>query len=79
MDSEQGQFELTESVYLTLLVKHEPSLRAYARSSVPDWRAVDEHTYQSLNLELDFKTIADAHARIRELSRQRSNKIGRHE
>lgn len=41
-----------------------------------DWRAVYEHTYRSLNLEFDFNTIADAHARIRELFRQRSNSIG---
>ena len=42
MDIEQPQFELTESAFLTLLVKHEPSLRAYARSLVPDWDLVDE-------------------------------------
>jgi len=42
MDYEQRQFELTESAFLTLLVKHEPSLRVYARSLVPDWDLVDE-------------------------------------
>lgn len=42
MDDETPQFELTESAFLTLLVKHEPSLRAYARSLVPDWDLVDE-------------------------------------
>ena len=42
MDNEQPQFELTESAFLTLLVKHEPSLRVYARSLVPDWDLVDE-------------------------------------
>ena len=42
MENEPPQFELTESEFLTLLVKHEPSLRAYARSLVPDWDLVDE-------------------------------------
>ena len=42
MDIEQPQFELTESAFLTLLVKHEPALRGYARSLVPDWDLVDE-------------------------------------
>jgi RNA polymerase sigma-70 factor (ECF subfamily) len=42
MENEQPQFELTESAFLTLLVKHEPSLRAYARSLLPDWDLVDE-------------------------------------
>lgn len=42
MDNKTQQFELTESAFLTLLVKHEPSLRAYARGLVPDWDLVDE-------------------------------------
>ena len=42
MENEPPQFELTESAFLTLLVKHEPSLRAYARSLVPHWDFVDE-------------------------------------
>lgn len=42
MDNNPPQFELTESAFLTLLVKHEPSLRAYAHSLVPDWDLVDE-------------------------------------
>lgn len=42
MENESPQFELTESAFLTLLVKHEPSFRAYARSLVPDWDLVDE-------------------------------------
>jgi RNA polymerase sigma-70 factor (ECF subfamily) len=42
MNDEQPQFELTESAFLTLLLKHEPSLRVYARSLVPDWGLVDE-------------------------------------
>lgn len=42
MDDSQPQFELSETEFLTLLVKHEPALRAYARSLVPDWELVDE-------------------------------------
>ena len=42
MDDEELQFELTEPDFLELLVKHEPALRAYARSLVPDWDLVDE-------------------------------------
>jgi len=42
MDDERLQFELTEPDFLELLVKHEPALRAYARSLVPDWDLVDE-------------------------------------
>lgn len=42
MDSENPKPELTESALLALLVKHEPALRAYARSLVPDWDLVDE-------------------------------------
>ncbi|MCA9127106.1 MAG: ankyrin repeat domain-containing protein [Planctomycetales bacterium] len=36
-----------------------------------DWKAVYEHTYQTMNLKLDFKTLDDSHARIREIFRQR--------
>ncbi len=42
MDDSQPQFELSETDFLALLVKHEPVLRAYARSLVPDWELVDE-------------------------------------
>lgn len=42
MDDQNPQFELTESDFLALLVKHEPAVRAYARSLVPDWDLVDE-------------------------------------
>jgi RNA polymerase sigma-70 factor, ECF subfamily len=42
MDDETSQFELTESAFLSLFVKHEPALRAYARVLVPDWDLVDE-------------------------------------
>jgi len=42
MDDETPQFELSEPDFLALLVKHEPALRAYARSLVPDWDLVDE-------------------------------------
>jgi len=40
------------------------------------WRAVYEHNYQTLNLELDFRALADAHARIRDLFETRSTKWG---
>ncbi|MCR9295693.1 MAG: ankyrin repeat domain-containing protein [bacterium] len=42
-----------------------------------DWQAVYEYTYQSLNLNLNFEAISQAHARIRELFQQRSSKIGK--
>jgi len=42
MENEHSQFELTESAFLTLLVKYKPVLRAYARALVPDWDRVDE-------------------------------------
>lgn len=42
MDDGIPQFELQERDFLALLVKHEPALRAYARSLVPDWDLVDE-------------------------------------
>jgi ankyrin repeat protein len=41
-----------------------------------DWKAVYEHTYQMLNLELDFETITESHAQIRESFLQRFNKTG---
>ena len=42
MNDQTPQFELTESAFLSLFVKHEPALRAYARVLVPDWDLVDE-------------------------------------
>ena len=42
MNDETSQFELTESAFLSLFVKHEPALRAYACGLVPDWDLVDE-------------------------------------
>ncbi|MFM1801954.1 MAG: hypothetical protein RJA81_1306 [Planctomycetota bacterium] len=42
MNNDDSKFELSEAAFLKLLVKHEPSLRAYARSLVPDWNHVDE-------------------------------------
>lgn len=42
MDDEKPQFELSEPDFLALLIKHEPALRGYARSLVPDWDLVDE-------------------------------------
>ena len=38
----QSEFDLNEANFFRLYVKHEPSLRAYARSIVPDWNLVDE-------------------------------------
>jgi len=42
MSDETIEFELTEQDFLRLLVKHEATLRAYARSIVPNWTLVDE-------------------------------------
>ena len=42
MDEREKSFELTDPDFLALLVKHEPALRAFARSLVPDWDSVDE-------------------------------------
>ena len=42
MNETQTSFELTEAKFLRLFVKHEPTLRVYARSIVPDWSLVDE-------------------------------------
>ena len=42
MEETRPRFELTESEFLTLLLKHQAALRAYARSLVPDWNLVDE-------------------------------------
>ncbi len=42
MKEESPQFELSETEFLSLLVKHEPVLRAFARVIVPDWDLVDE-------------------------------------
>lgn len=42
MNTQSSEFELSEEVFLRLLVKHESVLRAYARSIVPDWNLVDE-------------------------------------
>lgn len=41
-----------------------------------DWKAVYEHTYQMLSLELDFIAIRKAHARIRDIFKARSITIG---
>lgn len=40
-----------------------------------EWKAVYEHTYQMLNLELDFEALSNAHARIRDIFEVRSIKI----
>ena len=42
MDDKSKQFELSETDFVALLVKHEPAFRAYARALVPDWDMVDE-------------------------------------
>ena len=40
-----------------------------------EWKAVYEHTYQMLSLELDFAALSKAHGRIRDIFRARSIKI----
>lgn len=47
MNHPEPTFELNEASFLRLFVKHEPSLRAYARSIVPDWHLVDEAMQES--------------------------------
>lgn len=42
MNESKPQFDLSETEFLALLVKHEPGLRAFARAIVPDWDLVDE-------------------------------------
>ncbi len=42
MNNSDPPFELSEPRFLSMLVHHEPALRAYARSLVPDWDLVDE-------------------------------------
>ncbi len=42
MGGQKSESELSETEFLALLVKHEPALRAYARSLVPNWELVDE-------------------------------------
>ncbi len=41
-DSEQPRNELNEGDFMRLLMKHEPALRAFSRSLLPDWNLVDE-------------------------------------
>ena len=38
---------LTEADFMWLLMQHEPALRAFARSMLPDWHAVDEVIQES--------------------------------
>jgi ankyrin repeat protein len=40
-----------------------------------DWKAVYEHTYQMLSLELDFQALSNAHARIRDIFNAHSIKL----
>ena len=47
MSHSEPKFKLNDSSFLRLFVKHEPSLRAYARSIVPDWHLVDEAMQES--------------------------------
>jgi RNA polymerase sigma-70 factor, ECF subfamily len=42
MHESETQFDLSETEFLALLVKHEPGLRAFARVLLPDWDLVDE-------------------------------------
>ncbi len=41
-----------------------------------NWKAVYEHTYQSLSIELDFEALGEAHNRIRNIFQQRSTQVG---
>lgn len=41
-DSRDDSPKLSEGEFMRLFVKHEPALRAFARSILPDWAAVDD-------------------------------------
>ncbi len=41
-DSTDREPKLSEGEFMRLFVKHEPALRAFARSILPDWNAVDD-------------------------------------
>ncbi len=41
-DSNQSSSRLSEGEFMRLFVKHEPALRAFARSILPDWNSVDD-------------------------------------
>ena len=47
MSKTEQIFQLNETSFLRLFVRHEPSLRAYARSIWPDWHLVDEAMQES--------------------------------
>jgi len=40
--SDSNANSLSEGEFMRLFVRHEPALRAYARSILPDWQAVDD-------------------------------------
>jgi RNA polymerase sigma-70 factor (ECF subfamily) len=40
--SEPSENPLSQSDFIRLLMKHEPVLRAYARTLLPDWKSVDD-------------------------------------
>lgn len=42
MNDESTQFDMPETEFVALLIKHQPALRAFARALVPDWDLVDE-------------------------------------
>jgi len=46
-DAEQSQKQLSEGDFMRLLMKHEPALRAFSRSLLPDWNLVDEVIQES--------------------------------
>ena len=41
-DSSNHSRKLSEGEFMRLFVKHEPDLRAFARSMLPDWNSVDD-------------------------------------
>ena len=41
-DPNQSSNRLSEGEFMRLFVKHEPALRAFARSILPDWNSVDD-------------------------------------
>ena len=83
MENGQKPFEMTEERdFLSLLVKHELALRAYARVLVPDWDLVDEALQESLLFPLLVLASADnctsQEQAFVKLRRARSRMVSRH-
>lgn len=57
---ESSKTPLTQSDFIRLLMKHEPVLRAYARTLLPDWKSVDDVLQEaSVTLWEKFSQVRD--------------------